>query len=195
MRLTERKTLYMTPQLENFIIQKKTKQNTDILTHSLHPHPQSPSPSPSFSLDAICPPWYSDALPESRVSAFFPSGRQLPPPCIFNGHTRAADKWFLFLTGEGWLQLHRDGEWGSVHAPEFARWRTHTHTQHGHNRERKSNMTQLFSKWLETITFRKINSDDLIKAGICFLCALQNTHTHTQTQRTHTCYIYHKMVD
>lgn len=35
---------------------------------------------------------------------------ELPPSCIFNRHTRAADKWFLFLTGEGRLRLHRDGE-------------------------------------------------------------------------------------
>lgn len=90
MRLREREKDFTRPlQLESFIIQKKKKKN-NILTHSLYPHPHSPSPS--FSLDAICPPWYSDALPESRVSAFFPSGPQLPPPCIFNGHTRAADK-------------------------------------------------------------------------------------------------------
>lgn len=81
----ERERLYTT-----LSSSKKKKKKNNILTHSLYPHPHSPSPS--FSLDAICPPWYSDALPESRVSAFFPSGPQLPPPCIFNGHTRAADK-------------------------------------------------------------------------------------------------------
>lgn len=106
------------------------------LTHSFHPHPLSLPLSISFSLclslDAICPPWYSDALPESRVSVFSPSGPQLPPPCIFNGHTRAADKWFLFLTGEGWLQLHRDGECGSVHGQECTR--THTN-KHGHRQK------------------------------------------------------------
>jgi len=61
---------------------------------------------------------------ESRVSVFFPSGPQLPPPCIFNGHTRAMDKWFLFLTGEGGLLLHRDEESVSNHAPR----QEHTHT-------------------------------------------------------------------
>lgn len=92
------------PDIKSFINSPRQKHNTHLLIHSLHPR------SPSFSLDAICPPWYADALPERHISAFFPSGPQLPPPCIFNGHTHAADKWFLFLTGEGWLQLHRDIE-------------------------------------------------------------------------------------
>lgn len=107
------------------------EHNAHLLTHSLHPSlPHfSPSPSHSFSLDAICPPWYSDALPESRVSRFFPSVPQFPPPCIFNGHTRATDKWFLFLTGEGGLQLHRDGERGSnTHPQEHGEECAHAHT-------------------------------------------------------------------
>ncbi len=182
-RVSERERgTFTAPQVESFICMLRArclgeKHNTHLLTHSLHPH--SPSPSRSFSLDAICPPWYSDALPESRVSAFFPSGPQLPPPCIFNGHTRAADKWFLFLTGEGWLQLHRDGEWGSACTAKNAH--THTHTQ---TMDTTKEENQEWSSYPLSA-----QRPDLCKNSyrpcIYFLCFTKHTHTHTHT-RTHT---------
>lgn len=120
-----------TPQVEFHQQVKTVEHNTQLLTHSPPPH----SASRSFSLDAICPPWYSDALPESVVSPFSPSGSRLPPPCIFNGHTRAADKWFLFLTGEGLAPV--TWGWG---AREQARTQVRTAKNAHTTKERKSRM-------------------------------------------------------
>lgn len=103
-----------TPPLTTFIILPILRCPPTLLLHLLLLY--SPRSPPSLSrchlstLVLECP----SGEAEYQFPSPAPPTPQLPLPCIFNGHTRAADKWFLFLTREGWLLLHRDEERVSV---------------------------------------------------------------------------------